>query len=1142
VNRYYVILLFIILLTILPSIPRQVESLKVEYNIITTSTWRDYMAYRVLKNQYYVYATGETGSPYNIYIVIAKPDETYKVFSGTLMGRTITWGEISIDGNDTIIAAAFTAFIASGNTDIYVAFLDYEGNPVGGVVVDSASGYQHTPVIKYGGGYWFVSYIDRPTGSLKFLVYDNGFTNIVYSASISIGYANVRDGDSGIDYRERAFYSTITRRFYQVFYDKTVGDLRLLIVDPIARTHRIFDITNDGTTATECYAYYGRLYRRCYAQISRDEKYIGVIYGYNTGSTNVNFAIIDLSSESIVNRITLLPTYGDTNIFPRVVAGYDEWFISWYVDTTLRTPYVAVVKQDGSFKTDIVSTPNGYEYISGYMNNVFTGTDYVLLFSARRGTDDDLFAIRYTSGLRKSETPLVISNSTSFSENADQTLIIGSKICTLFRSGTPESIAFFDYTEVPEPALAPTQFINTAVIKDTGVDTYLEPGDRLNIIAQLIDQETNNGIPGKTVYIKLNNIIWWDSRIGRESTWTIYTTSLVTNDTGWINVTITIPNNAIEGTYRVELESLKDTYYSGTIWKSPYFIITRFKPSVVEWEEPPIDIATGPAMFIKNGQVLITDPWDEVRTHSRFDTYMTDIIGDEVDDVDITLLQFAVDENYLYIRARFAGNVEPVGNISPVLSIAIDFTPNIRDDGYYYRYTYAGTPISIARLEVVYGMGFTDTYLKENSTWNWLIVATPRDVRGHIFSDEYSRYSIFSWISYKYDTTYYYVEISSGFAEFVNNTITICAPLEVIKQYYPDLFTTSIWSWKIYTAVFAVNLMSGRIIGTSGEKPVPGSNWFDIPGIVSTNSNPYNPIDIGFAESPLDDRIGYDYELDTFFILNLNRTINKFFGYTVLKLDSVEAVYTKFTNPVPYLGSQVYVVSVRDANNTRYAVYGEEIQLIIGDQSLVNSSVMRYGDKLCARIKIVWSSEYLNKKVNIEFINTGSSYYYPAEPLKYVVGPFKYYVTIGYVTVNVIQLNERPGIEAGDIIEVKIVTSIWGDESFESPPIGLKLFKVYLSSTPYFLGYATVVDTNIAILNYTVTGSEWIISDSTDHYILVYTNEEIGYTPYYIEYPLPYTLNMTILTLKPPPVHEPVILPLIILVTLIIIVIFVKRK
>ncbi|MEM1933045.1 MAG: hypothetical protein QXY53_01385 [Desulfurococcaceae archaeon] len=859
-NKTLLLLTILILVSIVPYTIHNVESLTIIDNVLPSNIeWR-YPAYRAT-GAAYLYTSAQGTSPFNAYLVIAKPDGSYIVRYGSpYFSRTVSFSETAVDGNETHVAVAYRAYIAAGNSDIYVALFDYDGNRIREVVVDSAAGHQGLPVIKYGGGYWFIAYVDYATipGSLVFRIYDIYF-NLLYTQRFSIGYTNIRDGDAGLDYRERAHYSSVTGKFYLVFYDRTVGDLRLLVVDPKTRSHYIVDVTNDGSMNLETYAFYGRLYRRFYAKMLGDEKYLGIIYGYQSGSNNVSFAIVNLVDET-VTRITLLETGGQTNFYPWISASSSEWLVTWWIG---GTNYLAVVKPDGSFRRTIIPKPPGYT-TPGYITSVYNGIDYVVIFAGRKGTQDDLFAVRYDNILKRSESVFVLSNDSAVSENSNYPLIIGDTITVLFSKGGAGSLAFLKYTEIPEPKLIPTEFIEVSITYDDGGDGFVEAGDRVVVSGKLIDQVLGTGIENQKVTVSLINVIWYDSRTRRTNFGnTFIEKTVITGFNGTFSVELTIPlKGLVSGTYRVELYYAGADPYGPAAWTEPYYhIIVRTKPSIINWVSVPEEIAIGPGFAVVNGQVIITDPVGEVATEYRVFRPITDFTGDESGDVDIKLLQLAIDNNYIYVKAVFDGPAGIEGSIAPALSLVFDFTPGVSSDG-----AEAG---NVNSMHLIRNSGNSDTYLKGGRGWDLTVVLTPKSPGTEIYVDPTSNlYAVYIKPAYKYGASWYYYEMSAGYLKIDGNTMYGYIPLDTIDYYCTNFKPYGNVSWILFAAVFPIRTADGRIV-----PGIPFSNWVDVPGVVTSNSTPARFIEIGIRESATDDKITIgtlsSWELDTFFRLNL---------------------------------------------------------------------------------------------------------------------------------------------------------------------------------------------------------------------------------------------------------------------------------
>ncbi len=1104
------LLLFITLALILSIIPPITTAAPLtQYYINGGAVYSSTIAYATYGNYaiygYILYGSGN--------IALAVVDNTGSLILNKQLyvsGETYyKYVSMDLDANDTGILIVYR----DDNADIRMYWVDYSGTEKDLGLVAGTSDYEGLPVVKYGNGYWLIAYVDSSKHYINVSIYD---------LSLKRKATGIFGNLYGVDYRERAFYDPVTQKFYIVVKNYTLKDLMLIIVDPSTSSITYRPITVDGTTTEECYQYYNKLFRRYYAKLLQGGGKLLIVYGYYDGSTNITGKIIDLTSLTNTT-VTLSTEGGDDNIYPWIGASSSEWLVVWSYSNAI---YARVVYPNGTLSAKWIIASGQYGFVTCTYNSV----DYTIVYGNQTTGNYDLYAIRIDTTGKRTLNPFLIAGS-SDNERYDYPLNIDSKVTVLYYNDTAHKgyVAVFDYTEVSEPSAIPTAFTDIQYMLNDGGDGYMESGDYISVTGTLKDLTTDSGLAFKTVYVYLYRYVFYNKESHSDEDELVATKSLQTNNLGNFNGDIYIPNNIKSGIYYIKIEFLGEDPYAPTSWSSQpeFFIAGPVKPSSITWETIPSDIATGPAMLIKNGQVMITDPGNEVSTNNRFGVSMSDILGSEVNDVDIRSLQLAVDNNYLYVKATFAGTVTADGNIAPVLSMAFDFTPETIDDGAEYNET--------GNMPIVYGMGYSDTYLKGGTAWDWVIVATPKDKKEYVFQDTFGKYTLYMYIAHQSGGMWYYRELDAGYVVLNGNTIEIYAPLDIVKTYNPHITTSGISAWKMFAAVFAVNLTDGYKVGA------PGANWFDVPGIVTTNSTPPSYLDIGRTESPTDDPKypGPTYELDTYFILNINWSSNKFFGYTKLSykytyLDVDKYGKLTYNDLRAFIGTTHYMVKLVDANNTFYGVYGKDIGIYIDNvlkktaTTSVIDNVVGYGD-----IGYKWLNTTLGNNYEVKFMFTGDSDYIGSETSIYNVTPI-YLVEVVGGQAYLVNNDDIPTASPGDTIEVELAVNAWNDEWIPAPT-GLK-FRVYLNSTPYYLGEAVVTSPGRAVLSYTVTGDEGLYDGNyTGHEIIIYGYDGSTWLVNVVAVNFPYSLGMI-------PMPEPPILPLILLLALILLIIITKKK
>ncbi len=1122
-SRTYLLLIFALLtLSIIP--PLAQASPLTQYYIGGDAAYESTIAYTTYGN-YAIYGYTLAGSG-NIVIVVV--DNT----SSIVLKKTLPvsaedyykYVAIDLDANDTGILVAYR----TSGADVYLYWVGFDGSEVDLGALASTSNYEGLPIVKYGNGYWLLAYVDDTTDTLVVGIYDTSLNKLA-EKSFGIGPYG------GVDYRERAFYDPVTQKFYIVVKNNTIDDLTLVIADPSTLTIDYKPITTDGSTTVEGYAYYGKLFRKYYSELLGGGGKLLVVYGYYSGSTNLDARIIDLTT--LTNQSLTIADVGTSNPYPWISASNTEWLVTWSYSNNI---YAMFIYPNGT-TTSIWTLAMGQ---FGYIVNAYNGVDYTIVYGNQTTGDYDLYAIRLDTIGKRSSSPLPIAHKPGYDEKTEFILTTGTYQVVFFfnYTGTYTSesyIAVFDLTEVPEPTAIPTEIVVDQVILNDGGDNYMESGDYFTISGTLIDTSTGSGLAYKKINAYLYRYIFYNTKSGRDEDILVATASGQTNDLGNFNIDLYIPADAKSGIYYIKLEFPGEDPYAGTTWSSTedygYFPVVSTKPAAIMWETIPTEISRGPALLVKNGQVIITDPTGEVSTDNRYGVLMSDILGGETDDVDVESMRLSIDSNYLYVKVEFAGDATASGDVAPVLAMAFDFTPENLDDGYRYHYSYSGKPIDVGRLQVVFGMGYTDTYLKSNTSWDWTIVATPKDYKNYVFTDNYGKYTLYMYIAFEENGRWYVRELDAGYVVLNGNTMEIYAPLDIVKEYNPHILTNGLSAWKMFAAVYAVNLTTGKIVGA------PGANWFDVPGIVTTNSTPTNYFDLGATESPLDDKYGYDYELDTYFILNINWSKPGFFAYTKVKfvktyLDVTRYGRIEYDEVKAFMGTNNYLVKLVDANNTLYGVYGKTVKILVDGvaKSTATTSII---DNVVgmASIPYKWLNTTFGTEHKISFAFDGDNDYIGTVSTEYTVKPV-YLVDIVSGTATLINNDNIPTVSQGDVIKVTLYVDAWYDDWIPAPT-GLK-FKVYLNSTPYYLGEAVVTSPGVAELSYTVTGDEGLYDyNYTTHEILVYKDPDTTWIVSGVAVALdfPYSLGMI-------PTPEPPILPLLLLVGLLLLLFITKKK
>ncbi len=1010
---------------------------------------------------------------------------------------------IDLDANDTGVLIAYKTIT---NDNIGLLWVNYDGTYSDLGVVEDTPTIEVNPIVKHGGDKWLVAYMDNSTYNLHMVLYDR-FLSEIYSDSIYIGK------NGGVDYRERAFYDENIPAFYIVYLNETLRDLWVVKIDPVSLSTRYVPITTDGTAGVEAYPYHGKLFRMYYGQILTSHDELLIIYGHSGGSTELDATLFDLVSLNTMRTIVLSPGMGDRSIRPWITSNNDdEWFVTWNYEGRI---YSAVISSDG-LSYDIYSIASDYY---GYVVCSYNGHDYTVIYGNKTSGQYDLYAIRMRSGGYRSRAPLLVSNGVTDD-------IYGYPLA----SGDYQYIFFFNDTTTPtekswitiietSDEIYPPTYIPLSILLDlTRIRDLMLDLSTLEIDGTMEYMVYGSPVPYKPIKGYLYRYIQYDSMIKGSREMLVSEVNNKTDEHG--NFTLVFQTNGLKsGVYYVKVVYEGDDLLLPSSNTTPLFTMI-FPTTEPTWASIPPELSVGPTMFYKNGQVIITDPIDEVGTNNRLGLSMTDLIGSEVGDVDIKTLYMGIDGEYLYIKAGFSGLVTESGDYAPVFTMAIDFTPENLYDG-----------VSSESM-VIEDMGSTDTYYLYGNKWDWIIIATPKDPAGYISGDG-TRYSLYMYIAYLDHGSWYYIGVVDGYFTVDGSTMNIHAPLGLVYMYNPRLMEDDIDSWKIYPAIYCVKLSSGYLVGNMG------SNWFDVPGIITTNSTPPVYLDIGVYEDPLNDPIGTGpmYELDTGFIVNINWHTYRFFGKTKLsfietRLDIPDHGHVVYDDPIIFLGTTEYLVRLTDLDNPYYGVYGKEIILYVdGSPTTVTGTTGVREDEVGYASLSYTSPSILMTRRTLTFRFLGDADYLGSE-VSHEVG-MRCLARISSTDLSLINNDHIPTVSPGDIIRIHLTVEVWNDK-WVPAPTGLS-FKVYLNSTPYYLGDAVIYSPGEAILNYTVSGDEGLYDEGGEtHTIIIYGGNytELLDNTTVLEYP--YSLGMI-------PMPEPPITPLLILAMLLMIILLRKK-
>ncbi len=1054
--------------------------------------------------------------------------------------------EVSVAANSSgfLLAQISQDLDADSAYELVVSYIDN-----GGIVKDtemifdsSASGVRGV-VAAWGNDRWLVAGVDLQSSARVLNIFTlNDDLNIIDSTTITLTSSTA----SGVGLFPYAYYDSINDVFIVLARNETSGNYDLLLL-LIPRTNPSnydtirLDVNgaSEGVYFSSTYKYV--IYKNVFMKpIVGDDKVL-VVWGYESGNTSITGAIIDIS-DNTVKMIEISNTGGDVNFYPWIAASSTEWIVIWTYNGAL---YARFVYPDGTMSS--IYTIQGTN--AGYATVVYNGYDYTVVYRDYDGTQYNIVGMRITPDGKMSDKTTLVTNT---GQRVDIVTVYLSNNDTLvcFENSTASTnsirVFLFRTEDIPEPALKET-VLTVTLSKSTGADAYLNPGETVTVSGYLLERNTGNPVAGQTIEAKLYRYIA-RTPTGGWNTLEFYASGTATTQAdGSYSITITIPSNATDGLYYVSLEFSTNPPYKGITNESDRFLVFTVSPSVPTWATT--TLTTGPAILFNNGQVLILDPEGDVRKEN-----LTAAFSDETSDLDIKLLQLAIDNNYLYVKAEFAGDPSLTGDAAPVLGLAFDFTPDVTDDGYGFNQT---ANFWIAFYDPI----GTETHLavgdgKTSRAWDLTITLGGKLQHGYksnwIYEDD-GKYSAILYIATYVSGSWSWVKIHAGYFEYSGNSIIAAIPLDVIRSYNPHLSTSGLQDILLYAAVFGEDLANEQLIPGDYQPDwgINYANWFDVPGALTANASytPASYLEQGWNESYRDDYKYYNgkksWELDTRFVLNINWSVPKFFSYATAYITTVNETYgsdeysydfQRYNILAP--GTNKYIVRIVDANNSLFNI--DVIFGITGVDLDINGSTGTSDDIGFATVSYqltdetkVGSNDTLTLTATLP---TGYSYVLVGLPKNYRVKVL-YIATVSWSNVNVNDVNGDGKIGAGDTIHVKgTVTVRKGDDSTGAPVSDVNITIVIWSHSA-ILGTATASSgTGSFIFDYTFTGSEGIYG--TGHNLTVYGD---GVTTFITD-PVALTYDLTGYFFSLVPAPELPILPIVVLAAVMLLLLIKRRK
>lgn len=377
------------------------------------------------------------GSPYytlHVDIVSASGLVKQYVFGpgSPLFYANVFRGMLDIAANETGFLVAWTNFTYSSyNRVVLYSYIPIDGQPTNPRYAYLGS-YQYHPLVRYyphpnGTKWWIVAYGYMSTTTsarIYFNILDDSLSPRVTGRFVPIGnVASSSDQKVGFDVMGKLVFDPVSNKVFLTARNLTSNDYDIIgaygwpsdtTVISVSSVTTLGGSGDQGPNAdtyqsTNYYSYFN-LYPSIYTKLLDSGRYVLVVT--NTSSTDLGYAVVDLSQNppSIVSTGTLVSA--PTTYYPWIAANATRWLVAWsgggYVNVSLVSPTEGVVKSFtlASFNASYVRAY--YDAGSGYFILVYGVTDYsgtrntyVVLYNT---TTDKIepFAIKVSSGF----TPL----------------------------------------------------------------------------------------------------------------------------------------------------------------------------------------------------------------------------------------------------------------------------------------------------------------------------------------------------------------------------------------------------------------------------------------------------------------------------------------------------------------------------------------------------------------------------------------------------------------------------------------------------------------------------------------------------------------------------------------------------------------
>ena len=1049
-------------------------------------------------------------------------------------------GSPSVVVADDKVVVAYTYYDPTTKMDIGFVEIYPNGTVVKAYNITD-SGYQEFPTLAY----------DPSTNKLAVLYYENGAKIAVFDAS-NIAAGPVATAAIPDNSYYKYFSGDIINYngyFVGVYINGSYnyGNVTVFVLDESSGSITYEEVIASGYVRTSSSGPY-------IAYASTADKFLAVWAMDEDANIYASLFSISGGTVTYTNKTMVLDDRAGTTLYPYVVAGPDYWLTVWGSVTGKDDIIGRIVYSNGSITKliGIATLPNDEDFARElYISSLGTG-EFVVLYRnwSTDFSDANITALRINSTGGISAEPIAVTDLTKengyhVNETPNYVFFNGTHIGLFYTAENDTTkldpfVKFIDPATIPEPStykfMKPTAIFITYWGDEDG-DHYIVKGsgERFHVQAKLYwyDEDTNTYHPltvaDQKVTITVQRIIDYDNTEHRTIYEDVVTTVASTNANGEIDAYIDVPSTAISGPYRVVLS------YPGNATigydKAPDNMTHLFDGTAVmvlsaspgktidgnldDWEQPTHTEA--PVLEYKNGELILTDPAGDYRNDT------TTVLGGEASDVDITELHIAIDNNYLYIAYKVAGNASIDGSYIPALGIAFDLTPGDSNDGALHGKSY--------NFRLYYRV-YSDTQLKNKRGWDFVVFLTPVLWRSDAPNHELTPAMpiLYVWKSYL-GGTYDYYEYEAGIVVFSGDTVEAAIPLDALGWAHDNDPAANILIGKnitLFQAVFAMSTSTGKTVDFDG------ANFVDFAGGVFNATQGFIPagtLSQGFTNEDWSDK-----EIDKYLEIAVDNT-GKIYGYAEFYLEDIwlrskDLAYSLTHYKEAYIGTSEWTIKAKDHFNPMFRIPDASITITVkhgADTYTFTGTTNMLGlVNVTVQIRDAWWKDKIN--VTIDFSKTG---YIPLYTKEFSNISVLYFTVIDYFKVNITDKNADGLIDTGDIIYLEAKVYVNDENNNNATKAGIPVTFI-LHSPEVVLG--TVPTDNNGTASLTVPVNTTLGTIIGTHSIEARAG---NYTQYYGVSSVSKTPTIKFFVAPAP---EPPILPIILLAAILLFIIIKKRK